>query len=127
LFLTLHAPHKPFGPRGFSGAIRARIKGLGVSVARYGPHALRHACATHLLAQGFSFKEIGDHLGHRSIQSTSIYAKVDLGSLRQVGDIGLSGLASPTKPAETIQINDMSAPKLAALRELADLGIGGVA
>ena len=127
LFLTLHAPHKPFGPRGFSGSIRARIKGLGVTLAHYGPHTLRHACATHLLAKGFSFKEIGDHLGHRSIQSTRIYAKVDLSSLRQVGDLGLSGLASATKPAETIEINDISAQKLAALRELADLGIGGVA
>jgi integrase/recombinase XerD len=53
---------------------------------------LRHACATHLLAQGLSLKEIGDHLGHRSPQTTRIYAKVDLNALRTVGDFELEGL-----------------------------------
>lgn len=127
LFLTLHAPHKPFGRCGLSASITARIRGLGVTLARYGPHALRHACATHLLAQGFSFKEIGDHLGHRSTQSTRIYAKVDLVSLRQVGDFGLSDLANRTTPTDKIEINGVAPQKLAALRELANLGIGGVA
>jgi site-specific recombinase XerD len=53
---------------------------------------LRHACATHLLAQGLSLKEIGDHLGHQSPQTTRIYAKVNLTALRIVGDFGLEGL-----------------------------------
>jgi site-specific recombinase XerD len=127
LFLTLHAPHKPFGRCGLSGSITARIRNLGVPLARYGPHSLRHACATHLLAQGFSFKEIGDHLGHRSTQSTRIYAKVDMVSLRQVGDFGLSDLESSTTPVDKIEINGIAPQKLAALRELANLGIGGVA
>lgn len=39
---------------------------------------MRHACAGHLVAEGFSLKEIGDHLGHRSAEATRIYAKVDL-------------------------------------------------
>jgi integrase/recombinase XerD len=52
----------------------------------------RHACATHLLAQGLSLKEIGDHLGHRSSDATRIYAKVDLAALRGVGDFNLEGL-----------------------------------
>jgi len=52
----------------------------------------RHACATHLLEQGLSLKEIGDHLGHRSSDSTSIYAKVDMTGLRIVGDFSLEGL-----------------------------------
>jgi site-specific recombinase XerD len=47
-------------------------------VERHGPHALRHASATHLLAQGFSLKEIGDHLGHRLSKTTAVYAKVNL-------------------------------------------------
>ena len=46
------------------------------------PHALRHACATHLLNEGHSLKEVGDHLGHRSPETTRIYAKVDLVALR---------------------------------------------
>jgi integrase/recombinase XerD len=54
-----------------------------------GPHGLRHACAARLVADGLTLKEIGDHLGHRSTSSTRTYAKVDLSSLRQVGDFDL--------------------------------------
>ena len=61
--------------------------------APIGPHALRHAAAQHLLDQGVSFKEVGDYLGHRSISSTAVYAKVQLGTLREVADIDLEGLA----------------------------------
>jgi site-specific recombinase XerD len=65
---------------------------LGVQIADRGPHALRHACAARLVADGLSFKEIGDHLGHRSTSATSIYAKVNLAPLREVGDFDLGGL-----------------------------------
>ena len=65
----------------------------------YGPHALRHACATHLLAQGLSLKEIGDHLGHQSPETTRIYAKVDL-----AGAASRRGLR-PGGPA--MNINDL--------------------
>jgi hypothetical protein len=41
---------------------------------------------------GLSFKEIGDHLGHRSPDSTHIYAKVDLAGLREVANFDLGGL-----------------------------------
>jgi len=37
-------------------------------------------------------KEIGDHLGHRKIDTTRIYAKVDLTGLRQVANFDLGGL-----------------------------------
>jgi integrase/recombinase XerD len=53
----------------------------------------RHACATHLLAEGLSLKEIGDHLGHRLPKVTAAYAKVDIAGLRQVADLSLGGLA----------------------------------
>ena len=48
-----------------------------------GPHGLRHACARRLVESGRSFKEVGDHLGHRSLDATRVYAKVDLTSLRR--------------------------------------------
>ena len=49
-----------------------------------GTHVLRHTAATCMLQHGASLKEIADVLGHRSIQTTTIYAKVDLGSLSDV-------------------------------------------
>lgn len=74
-----------------------RQKSLGQQLKRYGPHGLRHACATHLLSEGFNLKQIGDHLGHSVLQATEIYAKVDVTSLMMVGDVDL---------AELIESND---------------------
>jgi site-specific recombinase XerD len=45
-----------------------------------------------LLAQGLCLKEIGDHLGHRSVSATRICAKVDLEGLREVAAFGLGDL-----------------------------------
>ncbi len=68
------------------------MRSFGAKSPHFGPHALRHACATHLLASGFSLKEIGDHLGHRQPNTTRIYAKVDLAGLRQVANFSLEEL-----------------------------------
>jgi site-specific recombinase XerD len=38
-------------------------------------------------------KVIGDLLGHRDASSTAIYAKVNLNTLREVGNFDLGGLA----------------------------------
>ena len=73
--------------------VSSRLDRLGIVGKRRGPHALRHATAQHLLDQGLSMKEVGDYLGHRSVSATSAYAKVQLGTLREVGDIDLEGLA----------------------------------
>ncbi|WP_412550096.1 tyrosine-type recombinase/integrase [Sinorhizobium meliloti] len=53
---------------------------------------MRHACASRLLAEGLSIKEIGDHLGHRSAATTSIYAKVNIKALREVAAFDLGEL-----------------------------------
>ena len=93
LFLTLRAPIRPLGRSAMSQVVRRRLDHLGITGKRRGPHALRHAAAQHLLDRGVSFKEVGDYLGHRSISSTAVYAKVQLGTLREVADIDLEGLA----------------------------------
>lgn len=43
---------------------------------RYTCHSLRHSIATHLLDAGVSLEFVQDHLGHQSIRSTSIYARI---------------------------------------------------
>lgn len=93
LFITLLAPWKPMSPGSLYLVVANRIKGLGMNSLRHqGPHSLRHACAAHLLSEGFTLKEIGDHLGHTSPSSTRIYAQVDLAGLREVAAFDLGGV-----------------------------------
>ena len=92
LFLTLNPPYRSVGPSSLWALTSERLKAAGIRCRRSGPHCLRHACATHLLQQGASLKEIGDLLGHRSSLSTAIYAKVDITMLRRVADFDLGGL-----------------------------------
>ncbi len=49
-----------------------------------GTHILRHTLATRLQRSGTSLKEIADVLRHKSLDTTSIYAKVNLAALRKV-------------------------------------------
>ena len=92
VFLTLQAPFRPLSGSALYDLTRSLMERLGIASVKRGPHALRHACATHLLNQGFRLKQVGDHLGHQSLSATQIYAKVDLPGLRAVADFDLGGL-----------------------------------
>lgn len=92
IFLRLNAPRRPFRHGGLWGIVATRFKRLGINSTRKGPHSLRHACATHLLSQGLTLTEVGGHLGHRSLDSTRVYAKVDMPALREVANLDLGGL-----------------------------------
>src|SRR5215471_5377434 len=65
VFLRLKAPFGPLSSGVLYDVVSERLRALALPLRHSGPHALRHACATHLLAQGVSLKAIGDHLGHR--------------------------------------------------------------
>jgi site-specific recombinase XerD len=92
LFLTLGAPIRPLSAPSITPVAHAHLSRLGLTLSPRGAHCLRHACASHLLASGFSLKQIGDHLGHRSANSTLSYTKVDLIGLRQVAELDLGDL-----------------------------------
>ncbi len=92
IFLRMCAPRRPFRHGGLYGIVATRFVRLGIKSQRTGPHSLRHACATHLLAQGLTLTEVSAHLGHRSVDSTRIYAKVDIPALREVAELDLGGL-----------------------------------
>ena len=93
LFITSLAPRRPISYMGLHSIVARSMQRLGIkSFPHHGPHALRHACAAHLLSENFTLKEIGDHLGHRSPVATRIYAKVDLGRLREVATFDLGGV-----------------------------------
>jgi site-specific recombinase XerD len=92
IFLTVRAPFRPLRSGTLWPIVGRRLRAVSTSIKHHGPHALRHACATRLINEGLSLKEVGDHLGHRSLETTRIYAKVDLVRLRQVAGFDLGGL-----------------------------------
>jgi integrase/recombinase XerD len=92
VFLTLLAPVQPSSANSLYCTVAERFRALSIRSKHRGPHSLRHNCATRLLAEGLSMKEIGDHLGHRKPDSTRVYAKVDLAGLRQVADFDIGGV-----------------------------------
>jgi integrase/recombinase XerD len=47
-------------------------------------HHLRHSIATHLLQSGMNLEYVRDFLGHRHLESTQIYAKVNPEQLKQL-------------------------------------------
>ncbi len=92
IFLTSYAPIKPIVKNSLSLMVKNRMARLGIVATHHGAHSLRHACATRLIAEGFSIKEIADQLGHKSLFSTHVYAKVDVARLREVGNFDLGGV-----------------------------------
>jgi site-specific recombinase XerD len=92
VFLTLKAPFKPVTSATLYPVVAARLRPLAAGLRHCGPHALRHSCATHLLNEGHTLKEVGDQLGHRNTETTRIYAKVNLAGLREVARFDLGGL-----------------------------------
>jgi site-specific recombinase XerD len=62
--------------------VRHSLKRAGINAPTNGAHQFRHGLATEMLRQGASLSEIGEVLGHRHPQTTTIYAKVDLQALR---------------------------------------------
>src|ERR1017187_6087803 len=58
----------------------ARVRGEMPSLAtkNVSPHTVRHSSATHLLRSGLDINTIRDWLGHVSVNTTNIYAAVDL-------------------------------------------------
>lgn len=85
LFICAKAPRRGFaGPVAICTIVRRTIARAGLRTPTTGAHLLRHSLATDLLRRGASLSEIGELLRHRSSDTTSLYAKVDLGSLREV-------------------------------------------
>ena len=127
VFLTLRQPYRPVSVGAFSSMVQKQQKRLGIHPRHFGPHALRHSCATHLLAQGLTLKEVGDHLGHVSMAATRAYAKVDLPGLREVAAFDVKPLAECIAECERTAAPFYKVGEITALREVARVGLGGVA
>lgn len=85
VFLTVHAPIRPLASSGcLTSTVRKYIHRTEINAPKQGTHLLRHSLATKLVNSGVPMKEIADVLGHASLDTTRIYAKVDLSHLRHV-------------------------------------------
>ena len=83
VFLRIRAPFIGFvGPVAIASLVRHTLARAGIKSPTKGAHQFRHALAMRMLRRGASLTEIGDVLRHRSLQTTTIYAKVDLDALR---------------------------------------------
>lgn len=82
VFVRSRAPrHALRGPSAVSCVVCRALRRAGIDSPFKGAHLLRHSLATQMLGSGASLGEIGQILRHRNPQTTTIYAKVDLGSL----------------------------------------------
>ena len=80
VFVTVRRPYRQLTPEAVRAVMGRACDRAGLQ--RRGAHRLRHALATELLRAGASLPEVGQVLRHRSLLSTSVYAKVDQDALR---------------------------------------------
>lgn len=84
IFLTTSTPVRAISASGLRDIVRRAFERSGVQTPSHGAHILRHSLATRLLREGATLDTIGAVLRHRDVNTTAIYAKVDVNALRQV-------------------------------------------
>jgi site-specific recombinase XerD len=85
VFLTLTDPAGTVQAAAVSAIVRRNLVRAGIPLGRLtGAHMLRHSAASRMVNGGAGLKEVADVLGHRSLQTTGIYAKLDLDALAGV-------------------------------------------
>ena len=84
MFVVHRGSGSPMTSRAVRDVVRYALQRAEIAAPTMGSHVLRHTLATRMVRRGASLWEIADLLGHRSLDTTAIYAKVDLPSLRAV-------------------------------------------
>jgi site-specific recombinase XerD len=85
VFIRMRAPLRGFANSEAISTIVARaLKKAGIDSPYTGAHLFRHTLATQMLRQGAALSDIALILRHSSINTTAIYAKVDLTALEAV-------------------------------------------
>ena len=82
VFLRGRAPDAPIASGTVASTVRRACRRAGIP--EVGSHRLRHTTASEMVKAGVPIVEIGQVLRHRSLQTTAIYARVDIDQLRQL-------------------------------------------
>jgi site-specific recombinase XerD len=94
VFVRHRAPlNLPVDASVIRSVVRAAAVRSGLSNRLHSPHRLRHTAATRMLHRGASLKQIADILRHRSLDTTAIYAKVDVPRLAAIAQPWPGGAA----------------------------------
>lgn len=85
VFVRLCAPYRGLQhASSLCDVVKRALARAGIDAPFTGAHLLRHSLATRLLSSGASLAEIGELLRHERLETTQIYAKLDLGALREL-------------------------------------------
>jgi len=87
VFLKVKPPFDPFTGNNLHHIVKYWRLLAGIrfrTPQKRGFHSLRHTLATRLLQKGTPLTTIAEILGHTSLESTRIYAKADVETLRSV-------------------------------------------
>jgi integrase len=82
VFLRSRAPYEPIASGTVASTVRRACRRAGI--AEFGSHRLRHTAACEMVRADVPLLRIGQVLRHRSLQSTAIYARVDVERLRML-------------------------------------------
>ena len=80
--MTGRAPPGPVAPGTVASTVRRACRRAGIAEA--GSHRLRHTAACDMVPAGVPLVQVARVLRHHSLQTTALYARVDLGRLRLV-------------------------------------------
>ncbi len=84
LFLRASTPVGPLTHYAIGDLYQKRARQSGLPLQGTSSYCLRHSFAMRLLDRGVGVKVIGDLLGHRALESTCVYLRLQTGALREV-------------------------------------------
>ena len=86
LFVSIRAPHDPLTSATIKKTFRQAFAKTGLEPpnGEIRSHLMRHSLAVAMLGRGASLGEVGEVLRHRSLRTTTTYARYDFGVLRSV-------------------------------------------
>jgi integrase/recombinase XerD len=80
VFLRARAPYEPIASATVASTVRRACRRAGIP--EVGSHRLRHTAACEMVQAQVPLQRIGQVLRHKSLQTTAIYARVDVEQLR---------------------------------------------